>query len=93
MQYDRVADILGQCRKQRTQALRWIAVSGALTVLLVGGTVYAAVGGKFHGLIVILIPVLLVMNLLRLAQYVTALRKVNKAERLVRDAQAGLARQ
>jgi hypothetical protein len=34
---------------------------------------------------------LLVMNLFRLAQYVVALRKVNKAERLVHEAQARLA--
>jgi len=53
--------------------------------------VYAAVGGRFHGLVVILIPVLLVINLLRLGQYVMALRKVNKAERLIHQAQARLA--
>jgi hypothetical protein len=91
MQYDRVADLLAECRKQRTVARRWIAASGALLVLLVAGSVYAAVGGRFHGLVIILIPVLLVLNLLRLAQYVTALRKVNKAERLIRQAQARLA--
>lgn len=90
MQYDQVADILAECRKQRTRAVRWIAITGTLTVLLVAASVYAAVGGKFHGLVVIVIPVLLLMNLFRTAQYVGALRKVNKAERLVHEAQARL---
>lgn len=92
MQYDQAADILAQCRKQRAVAHRWIAISGALAVLLVAGSVYAAIGGRFHGLAIILIPVLLVMNLLRLAQYLAALRKINRAERLVHEAQARLAR-
>jgi len=90
MQYDRAADILAECRKQRTLAWRWIAVTGTLAVLLIAATVFAAVAGKYTGLAVVLIPVLLVMNLLRLAQYIVALRKVNKAERLVREAQARL---
>ena len=91
MQYDQAADLLVECRKQRAVARRWIAISGALAVLLVAGSVYAAVGGRFHGLVVILIPVLLAINLLRLGQYVMALRKVNKAERLIHQAQARLA--
>jgi hypothetical protein len=87
MEQDEAAGILAECRRQRTRAWRWVALTGLLAVLLVAAAVYAATDGKFHGIAVILIPVLLVINLLRLALCLAALRKIDRAERLVRDAQ------
>ena len=40
------AEILADCRRQRTRALRWIAFTGALVVALVALTVLAAVDGR-----------------------------------------------
>jgi hypothetical protein len=80
--------ILAECRRQRTRALRWAAVTAALFIVLLVATVVAAVNGRYHGPLVFLVPVLLLMNAMRLGQYLMALRKIRHAERLVRDAQA-----
>jgi len=84
----RAGDILAQCRHQRRRALGWAAVSGVLLVALVAGTLVAAARDAFHGVAVVLIPVLMVINLVRLAQCLAALAKVRRAERLVREARA-----
>ena len=80
------AEILADCRRQRARALRWVAFTGALAATLVALTVLAAVDGRYHGLIVVLVPVLLVMNLLRLGQCVAALGKIRRAEQIIRAA-------
>lgn len=79
--------ILAECRRQRARALRWAAVTAALFIVLLAATVVAAVGGRYHGPLVFLVPVLLLMNMMRLGQYIVVLRKIRHAERLVRDAQ------
>jgi hypothetical protein len=82
------AAILAECRKQRKRALRWAVISGVLAAALVVATVLAAARGDYHGVAVFLIPVLLVINLVRMAQCLVALGKIRRAERLVRAAQA-----
>jgi hypothetical protein len=82
--------VLAECRRARARAMRWVVITGVLLVALVVAAVFAAVDGRYHGMIVFLVPVLIVMNLLRLGQYVTALGKIRRAERLARDAQAVL---
>jgi hypothetical protein len=84
------AEILADCRRQRTRALRWVAFTGALVVALAALTVLAAVDGRYHGLIVVLVPVLLVMNLFRFGQCVAAFGKIRRAEQIVRAAQPPL---
>ncbi len=88
----KAATILAECRKQRIRALRWAAVSGALVVAIAAATVLAAIHGSFRGAIVFLIPVVGVINLMRLAQCLLALSKIRSAERLVRAAQEGARR-
>jgi hypothetical protein len=85
---DQTAAILAECRAQRTRARLWAVVSGIFVAALIVATVLAATEGHYRGLAAVLIPVLLVINLLRLAQSLVALGKIGKAERLVRDAQA-----
>lgn len=85
---DQAAAMLAECQAQRVRALRWAVISGALVVALVVATVLAAAEGHYRGLAAVLIPLLLVINLLRLAQSLVALGKIGKAERLVRDAQS-----
>ena len=88
MPQEQAEAILAECRRQRTRARRWAAVTAALFVLLLVATVVAAMNGHYHGPLVFLVPVLLLMNMMRLGQYMLALRKIRHAERLVRDAQA-----
>lgn len=82
------AAILAECRKQRARALRWAIISGVLAAALIVATVVAAARGAYHGVAVFLIPVLLLINLMRMAQCLVALGKIRRAERLVRAAQA-----
>lgn len=82
-------DILADCRRQRRRALGWAAISGSLLVALVVATLVAAARDSYHGPVVILIPVIIVLNLLRLAQCLAALSKIRRAERLVREAREG----
>lgn len=90
MQQDQAEAILAECRRQRARAVRWAGISGVLIVALVAVTALAAASGRYHGLIVFLVPVLLVMNLMRIVQCSVALRKIRNAERLVLDAQSRL---
>ncbi len=85
---DQATAILAECRKQRKRALRWAVISGVLVAALIVATVLAAARGAYHGVAVFLIPVLLVINLVRLAQCLVALGRIRRAERLVRAAQA-----
>jgi hypothetical protein len=85
---DQATAILAECRKQRKRALRWAVISGVLVAALLVATVLAAAREAYHGVAVFLIPVLLVINLVRLAQCLVALGKIRRAERLVRAAQA-----
>lgn len=82
------AEILADCRRQRTRALRWVTITGALVVALVALTALAAVDGRYHGPIAVLVPVLLVMDLLRLGQCIAALGKIRRAEQIIRAAQS-----
>jgi hypothetical protein len=79
--------ILAECRRQRRRALGWAAISGVLLVALVVATLVAAARDAYHGVAVVLIPLLIVLNLLRLAQCGAALGKIRRAERLVHEAQ------
>jgi MFS family permease len=85
---DQAAAILADCRKQRARAIRWIAAHGILAAALVAGVITAAIGNHYHGALVFLVPVLLVMNLARLGQCLKAFGKIRRAEQIVRDAQA-----
>jgi hypothetical protein len=89
---ERGADILAECRRHRVRALRRAVISGVLIVAVLVGTVAAAARGAYHGAIVFLIPVIVVINLVRLAQCLMALGKIRRAEHLVRDAQARVSR-
>jgi hypothetical protein len=81
------AEILADCHRQRIRALRWATFTGALVVVLVTLTVLSAVDGRYHGLIVVLVPVLLAMNLFRFGQCVAAFGKIRRAEQIIRAAQ------
>lgn len=83
---DQAGAILAEARRQRVRAMRQAAVPAVLATALLAATVVAAVSGHYHGPIAFLVPVLLVMNLMRLGQCALALRKIRNAERLVRDA-------
>jgi len=83
---DQAGVILAEARRQRVRAMRQVAVPAVLATALLVATAVAAVSGHYHGPIVILVPVLLVLNLMRLGQCALALRKIRNAERLVRDA-------
>jgi hypothetical protein len=86
------AGILAECRRQRRRALRWAVISGVLIVAVLIATLLAAAHNAYHGAVVFLIPVIIVVNLVRLAQCLAALGKIRRAERLVRDAQDRLPR-
>lgn len=72
----KVAQTLANCRRQRRKAIRWGVISGVLAVVVVVAWTVAGVLGDLHGYQFALGPVLLLLNLVRAIQALSAARKL-----------------
>jgi hypothetical protein len=79
---DEAAAILAECRKQRARALAWALLYGALAVALACAFSVTLAMGSYRGPVIYLVPVLFLINLVRLGQCLAALSKIRRAEHI-----------
>lgn len=71
-----VGRVLEECRARRTRARRLAVGSGVLTAAIIIAWIVAAMIGRVHGFELVLLPVLLIINGLRLVSAVVTLRRL-----------------
>jgi hypothetical protein len=82
--------VLAECARQHRRVMRGAVFTGILLVVLLAATTFAAATERYHGPVVVLIPVLFALNGMRLLRCVAGIHKIRKAERLIRQAQPRL---
>jgi len=85
---DEAAAILAECRKQRARALRWTVLYGTLAAALACALIVSLTIGSYHGPLIYLVALLLLVNLVRLGQCLAALAKIRRAERIINAGQS-----
>ncbi|MBO0818432.1 MAG: hypothetical protein J2P30_25135 [Actinobacteria bacterium] len=83
-----VGRVLEECSAQRARARRLSVISGVLAAVIIIAWIVAAVLGLVHGFELILLPVLLVINGLRMVSAVVTARKMTRIPRDIETARA-----
>jgi anaerobic C4-dicarboxylate transporter len=82
--------VLAECARQHRRVMRGAVFTGILLAVLLAVTIFATATERYHGPIVVLVPVLFALNGTRLLKYAAGMYKIRNAERLIRKAQPRL---
>lgn len=83
-----VGRVLEECQARRTRARRLAVGSGVLTAAIIIAWIVAAMIGRVHGFELVLLPVLLIINGLRLVSAVVTLRRLARVRGDIEAARA-----